>query len=244
MRLRIPRDRLWLLPCIAGTAWFLTLAVMLLTWVGRGCPRYPGQQNPYIAFISDIAAFQLKPLFLVGSVTTAVGYTGTMLAVHSARYDRRMYSFFDDAAWKKTASVAATCAGVVAGIGLVLLAVLDTFRFHAEHAVLLLVCFVGLAGSMVLTTVVWWEQAWKPTPFRGLRIYCAASAVIVFLDAGMGFAFYTLMQTEYWRVSGVLEWAMAFTGATYLWAFVGFLRVPGEGGGGGDRQALLGETRR
>lgn len=120
-------------------------------------------------FISDIAAFQLKPLFLVGGSTTALCFIATLVAVHFARYDRRMYGI-DDRPWKKGASLVAMGAGVVAGLGLILLAVMDTFRFHEEHAVLLLVCFVGLALSMVLTTVVYWDQAWRPSPFRRLRL--------------------------------------------------------------------------
>ena len=30
----------------------------------EGIPRYPGQVNPYVAFISDIGAFRLQPLFI------------------------------------------------------------------------------------------------------------------------------------------------------------------------------------
>ncbi|KAK7187440.1 Protein sfk1 [Paraphaeosphaeria sporulosa] len=217
---------------------------MLLTWVGRACPHIGSVLiSGYGRFISDIAAFQLKPLFLIGSITTSFSYSLTILAVHTARYDRRMYGFTGDTAWKRTASVVAMCSAVVAGIGLTLLAVLDTFRFHSEHAALLLVCFVGLAGSMVLTTVVWWERAWEPSSTASANgSSCATSAIIVFLDAGMGVAFYTLMQMEHWRVSGVLEWTMAFTGAVWLWGFVGFLKVP-EGGGAGERRALLGESQ-
>lgn len=121
------------------------------------------------SFISDIAAFQLKPLFLVGGVTTAAGFAATMVAVHMSRYDERMYGLVDDALWKKGSSIIAMCSGVVAGLGLLLLAVLDTFRFHEEHAVLLLVCFIGLVVSMVLTTVVYLDQVWRPSMFRGLR---------------------------------------------------------------------------
>ncbi|KAF2639979.1 hypothetical protein P280DRAFT_24384 [Massarina eburnea CBS 473.64] len=236
----VPLHRLWLFPAVAGTSWFVTLAAMLLTWIGRGCPRYPGQQNPYIAFVSDIAAFQLKPLFLVGSVTTSLCYIATVVAVHFSRYDGAMYGI-RDVAWKARTSVAAMLSGVVAGLGLTLVAVLDTFRFHRAHAVLLLVCLVGLALSMVLTTVVYWDQAWSPSPFRRLRCHCVAGTVIVFVDFALGLAFYTLMQLSFWRSSGILEWVMAFTGALYLFALAGIVSVPEEGIDGAERRALLGE---
>jgi hypothetical protein len=75
-----------------------------------------------------------------------------------------------DAPWKIYASYLAMFSGVIAGFALILLAVMDTFRFHQEHAILLLVCFVGLVVSMVVTTVVYWDQAWWPSPVRRLRL--------------------------------------------------------------------------
>jgi hypothetical protein len=54
---------------------------------------------------------------------------------------------------------------------------------------------------------------------------------------------YSFMQAEYWRVSGILEWIMAFTGAVYLWAFIGFVSVPEEGIDQAEREALLRRER-
>lgn len=71
---------------------------------------------------------------------------------------------------------------------------------------------------------------------------CVASAAIVVLDFVLGVAFYTLMQLYFWRVSGVLEWVMAFTGAFYLWSFMGFVSVPEDGIDEVERRALLRET--
>lgn len=47
--LQIPPYRLFLFPFMAGAVWFLTLSALLITWLARGAPRYPGQGNPYIA---------------------------------------------------------------------------------------------------------------------------------------------------------------------------------------------------
>ena len=59
---------------------------------------------------------------------------------------------------------------IVAGLGLILLAVLDTFWFHREHAVLLLICLMGRVISMMLATIVYFDQAWHPSPFKWLSI--------------------------------------------------------------------------
>lgn len=47
--LSIPPSRSRYFPVITGSIWFLTLAALLLTWLGRGMPRYPGQTNPDVA---------------------------------------------------------------------------------------------------------------------------------------------------------------------------------------------------
>jgi hypothetical protein len=83
--------------------------------------------------------FTLKPLFLVSGIITATSFILTVCTVNFARYDHRMYGI-DDVRWKKGLSLFAMISGVVAGLGLILLAVMDTFRFHEEHAVLPLVC--------------------------------------------------------------------------------------------------------
>ncbi|KAF2147233.1 uncharacterized protein K452DRAFT_282223 [Aplosporella prunicola CBS 121167] len=238
--MQAPLHRLWLLPLVSSIAWFLTLLVLLITWVARGTPRYPGQANPYVAFISDIAAFELKPLFLVGSCITAFAFIGTVCAVHFARYNRRMYGI-DDVWYKHWTSFVAMLSGVVAGAGLILLGVMDTFRFHEEHRILLLVCFSGLALSALCTTLVYFDQTKKPSRFRLLRLYCSASATIVLTEVGLGTCFTGLMYSGYWRIAGIFEWTMAFVGSLYMLAFVGFVAVPPEGIDARERDPLLQE---
>lgn len=49
--LNIPPSRLPIFPCLAGCVWFATLLGLLLSWIGHGMPRYPGQTYP-IAWVS------------------------------------------------------------------------------------------------------------------------------------------------------------------------------------------------
>ncbi|KAK6810774.1 hypothetical protein RU639_013436 [Aspergillus parasiticus] len=85
--LNIPPSRLFLFPALAGSVWFLTLASLLSIWLAHGMPQYPGQSNQHVAFISDIASFELKPLFLIGASITAVGFVTTVATVHVVRYE-------------------------------------------------------------------------------------------------------------------------------------------------------------
>ncbi|KAI9374580.1 Frag1/DRAM/Sfk1 family-domain-containing protein [Aspergillus egyptiacus] len=86
--LNIPPTRLFIFPSLAGTVWFITLASLLMTWIfARDMRPYPGQGSPRVPFISDIASFELKPLFLVGASITAMGFLFTVAAVHVMRYE-------------------------------------------------------------------------------------------------------------------------------------------------------------
>ncbi|PLN84646.1 hypothetical protein BDW42DRAFT_162402 [Aspergillus taichungensis] len=208
--LDIPPTRLPLFPALAGSVWFLTLASLLLTWIARGMPQYPGQSNPHVAFISDIASFELKPLFLIGTSMTAVGFLMTVAAVHVVYYepgfalararararaspalapqietglsdnsdslpttrsitpnqsiDRDDVEDFGDLEEReddpttrtlKLISLLAILAASTASTALVLLGVMDTFRYKTMHHFFLRLCFAGLAVQSACTAIVY-----------------------------------------------------------------------------------------
>ena len=114
--------------------------------------------NAPTRFISDIGAFSLRPLFITGSLITAVCFAATVVLVHWARYSPSFYALTDDKLWRKVLSVVATIFGVLASISLIALARFDTAEYHDSHRNLLLCCFAGLSGSAITTTVVWWRE--------------------------------------------------------------------------------------
>ena len=161
--------RLWLFPLLAGSFWFLTLTILLLRWLVMGRPRYPGQVNPDVPFISDIAAHQFKPVFIVGSALTGVCFFGAVFAVHHVRYSPRFYGLIDDAPWRQAVSLIALVSGLAAAVSLCLLSIFDTHDANVRHRRLLMGTFGGLGISAITTTAVWWDQIWGPAVFRGLR---------------------------------------------------------------------------
>lgn len=50
-----------------------TLLAMLVTWLAQGRPKYVSQDGS-IAYISDVGADILKPLFVVGSIITGLSF--------------------------------------------------------------------------------------------------------------------------------------------------------------------------
>ncbi|RAK72908.1 uncharacterized protein BO72DRAFT_500579 [Aspergillus fijiensis CBS 313.89] len=294
--LNIPPSRLPIFPSLAGSVWFLTLASLLLTWLARGMPQYPGQSNPHVAFISDIASFELKPLFLIGASMTAVGFWFTVAAVHVMRYepgfalircpdhfssrgspqhapspdgDRLPASVTpyngpihdnnndnpdetedDDVkddespttiATLKLISLVAIFSAGMASTALIFLAVMDTFRYHFAHAVLLRVCFGGLALQSFGTAIVYsnevlgfvaflthggvWQPRWGERRKVRVRVFASLSTALILVELFLGIAFISLTVPENvsdYRAAGILEWVIAFLGTVYLWLFVGF----------------------
>ncbi|OBZ72640.1 Uncharacterized protein YwbO [Grifola frondosa] len=61
------------IPILGAFMWFSTLWAMLITWLASGRPKYVSQDGS-IAYISDIGADILKPLFIVGCAITGVSF--------------------------------------------------------------------------------------------------------------------------------------------------------------------------
>jgi hypothetical protein len=53
---RIPLHLLWISPFVSGTAWFLTLSILLITWFAEGKPYYPGQGDPSVAYVLTLSS--------------------------------------------------------------------------------------------------------------------------------------------------------------------------------------------
>ncbi|KAL8927220.1 MAG: hypothetical protein Q9208_002396 [Pyrenodesmia sp. 3 TL-2023] len=158
----------YLLPLVGGTAWFFTLAALWGYWLGQGRPVYPSQLNPYVAFISDIGAYRLKPLFIAGGTVTAIAYAGTIFAAHHVRYDPDGYGI-KDARWKKVLSIVALVAGVTASVGCISMTIFDTKHYTTLHRPMLLATFLGIALSACCTEVVYVEQMKPSTEFKEMR---------------------------------------------------------------------------
>lgn len=91
----------------------------------------------------------------------------TVCAVHYAHSSAHFYGLVGDAKWGKTVSVLTLFAGLWAAISLFLLTIFDTYRAHERHQFLLL-SVGGLGGFMVTIPMVWFDQTWNPTRWKGL----------------------------------------------------------------------------
>ena len=79
------------IPILTAFVWVGTLLAMLITWLAQGRPKYVSMDGN-IAYISDIGADILKPLFITGCSITGVGFVLILVVERWLRH-RGRYAF-------------------------------------------------------------------------------------------------------------------------------------------------------
>ena len=225
---RLVFHHLKLLPLVSGAVWVTTLLALLIYWLSEGRPRYPGQANPYVAFISDIGAFRLQPLFISGGVIASLTLTGTILSVHVARRERRLATQRpgdEQPRYEKWVSVLACLFDGAACPCRICITFFDNHGHSSLHRTFLFLGLAGTALSCICTAFVLWSEMWKG-PAKGnelLRRSCVFSNSLLIIELLLGSTFTGLLWTGQFKGAGFVEWVMAFVFTFYFWAFIGLL---------------------
>jgi len=122
---------------------------MLLVWITEGSPRYSSmEQGQHIAYISDIGAQGLQPLFIAGSTVTVVVFDIVFIAERWLRHRGRLAH---NTSWvQKTLSICAIFFAIVGALGLILLTIFDTVQYPRVHDGLLVVFMYVISHSFYL----------------------------------------------------------------------------------------------
>ncbi|KAJ7056638.1 Frag1/DRAM/Sfk1 [Mycena amicta] len=220
-----PKSHWWYvwIPVFSAVVWFGTILALLVTWLAEGGthrPRY-SSQDQRIAYISDVGADFLKPLFITGCSITAVTF---FLSLSIERYLRHSGRLAPTMRRRETAfSVLAVFGSFLCGLGLILLSIFDTKRFVHLHRGFLLLFMVGVALSALFTVV---EYRWISKDYefiRQLRVAYIAKGLLAFVLVVLAVAFGVTLVTEP-NVGAVLEWTISLLFTSYLLTFYYDLR--------------------
>ena len=117
---------------------------MLGYWLNSGQYHYPEEgAHQQIAYISDIGASFLKPLFIAGSATCVVVFDLAFISERWLRHQGRLAHNYS----KKEAflSVCSIIAAIIGAAGLIFLSFFDTKQYpHAHDALLVVFMYVFL----------------------------------------------------------------------------------------------------
>ncbi|KAI9000601.1 Frag1/DRAM/Sfk1 family-domain-containing protein [Trametes punicea] len=233
---------LWVwIPLFGAFIWFATLWALLITWLASGRPHYVSMDGK-IAYISDVGADILKPLFIVGCCITGASFFLSSAIERWLRHEGRLV-----ANMRRRERVLACFAIIFAFVGmcgLILLSIFDTKRFPSLHRVFLLVFMLGVGLSAIFTVV---EYRWISHDFVEIRklkkAYIAKGTIAgILILLAIAFAVTLFQATD---PGAILEWTIAFGFTFYILTFFFDLRMAkGVHKGELSRQRLLAMRQR
>jgi hypothetical protein len=207
----------WILPLFSGGIWFSTLWAMIIVWLAEDQPHYSSMSdNQHIAYISDIGANILKPLFITGCAITGVFFFLSLCALRrNQALIRRLERTFD---------ILSILSAFLGAVSLILLSIFDTARHPSLHRLFLLLFMLGVVFSAIFTTVEYWRLGRTFTEHPIIKISYHFKQVIVIVEVALSIAFGVTMFRKVTNVAAVLEWLIAFVFTFYVLSFFFDLR--------------------
>jgi len=179
---------------LAGMLW-----VMIIVWLAQGQPYYPSMgTHQRIAYISDIGADVLKPLFATGCCLTAVFFFASLLSM------RRNHALIRRL--ERTLDVLSLVAGSAGAVCLVLLAAFDTRRHPSLHRLFLLLFMTGVVFSALFTTIEYRRLGKTFTQHTVLGWSYRFKQGIVAVEVVLSVAFGVTMYRKLHDTAAILEW--------------------------------------
>ena len=159
-----------MLPVASGVAWLGTLLGLLLYWILVADREIYGtmQDGQTIAYISDVGASKLKPLFVVGCVLTTVFLDLAFAADRWLRHRGRLAPNVSRS--EKILFGLSIVFAAVGTVGLVCLAGFDTARYPRLHNVFLCLFIGGYLFSAVFLCAEF-QRLGKSTYLLNPRIF-------------------------------------------------------------------------
>ncbi|KAF1973967.1 hypothetical protein BU23DRAFT_579953 [Bimuria novae-zelandiae CBS 107.79] len=208
----------WVVPILSALVWLAMLIAMLTTWTSQGSPRYPSMEaGQHIAYISDIGAQGLKPLFIAMSTVTVVTFDLAFIFERWLRHTGKLTP--NTSIWQKLYSVCAIIGSIAGAAGLILLSIFDTLRHPNLHDAFLV---LFIAGYIVSAIFICWEYQRLGVHFREhsvLRWSFWIKLFFILFELGLAIAFGVTQNRDQYNAAAVLEWVIAFIFFFYVLSF-------------------------
>jgi len=216
----------WVFPVISALCWLGMLLGLLIHWLvkspnGHGKHfHYPSESNNQnIAYISDVGAFELKPLFIAGSCVTTVFLDLAFASERWLRHRGRLAP--NTSTFEKVLSTASIVFAIVGTVGLILLSIFDTFHHPKIHDGCLLLFIAGYVISAIFICIEYQRLGVNYREFRVLRTSFWIKLVFIIVELGLAVAFAsTFSSTSHQNVAAILEWTIAFLFTGYVLSFL------------------------
>lgn len=208
----------WMVPLVSGIVWLAMLLAMLLTWIVDGKPHYVSMEpNQSVAYISDVGADKLKPLFIAMGAASVVTFDLVFIIERYLRHKGRLHP--NTSLWQKVCSILAILGSVVGAAGLILLAIFDTKRHPKLHDVFLCLFIGGYIVSAIFVCIEYQRLGVRHRDSKFLRGSFYMKLLFIFVELGLAIAFGVLGNRHHRNEAAVIEWIIALIYAFYVWSF-------------------------
>lgn len=161
-----------------------TLLAMLGTWISEGSPHYPSMDaTQHVAYISDIGAQGLKPLFIAGSAVCVVVFDLTFITERWLRHKGRLAR--NTTKVEKACSIISVIASIVGACGLIFLSIFDTLQYPKTHDKLLVVFIAGYIVSAIFVCAEYQRLGIHFREYRILRASFWIKLAFIFVEIAL-----------------------------------------------------------
>ncbi|KAA6416046.1 MAG: FK506 suppressor Sfk1 [Lasallia pustulata] len=209
----------WIFPLISAFTWLGMLLAMFIVWEVKGHPHYASMSTKqHIAYISDIGAQGLKPLFIAGCCVTTIFLDLSFLSERWLRHKGQLARNTGVAEkWLSALSIVFAIAGTC---GLILLSIFDTLRHPHLHDGFLLLFIAGYLLSAVFICAEYQRLGVHFREHRILRISFWVKLAFILVEVAIAVAFaVTNFTNGTENVAAVLEWVVALIFTFYVLTF-------------------------
>ncbi|KAL7892283.1 Frag1/DRAM/Sfk1 family domain-containing protein [Trichoderma sp. SZMC 28014] len=210
----------WMLPVISSLVWCGMLLGLLLYWVVNTHAEHYSymDKGDNIAFISDIGASKLKPLFIAGSSVTTAFLDLSFAAERLLRHNGRLVP--NTTGKEKLFSILSILFAIVGTCGLILLSIFDTHHHHRAHDVFLLLFIAGYIISAIFICAEYYVLGLYNRHHKILRISFWVKIAFVIVEFVFAIIFVSTNWSNNTNVAAVFEWIIAFIFTFYILSFV------------------------
>ncbi|OTB05822.1 hypothetical protein M426DRAFT_319502 [Hypoxylon sp. CI-4A] len=209
----------WVFPVISGLMWLSTLLGLLLHWiVDTHRVRYSSMDGDQtIAYISDVGASKLKPLFVAGCIITTIFLDLSFGADRLLRHKGRLVP--NTSIGEKVLSALTIVFAIIGTVGLTFLSGFDTARYPKLHDIFLL---LFIAGYLLSAIFICWEfqrLGHKNRQHRILTISFWIKLIFIIVELGLAIGFAVTNFRGDYNTAAILEWTIAFVFSFYIFSF-------------------------
>ena len=174
--------------------------------------------NQSIAYISDVGAYGLKPLFIAGSAVTTVFLDLAFISERWLRHTGRLAENTSTA--QKVFSGFSIVFAVAGSAGLILLSIFDTYHHPRLHDGFLLLFMGGYILSAIFACAEYQRLGIHYRNHRIIRISFWTKLAFILVESVLGIIFVATHFTNVANVAAVFEWCIAFIFTFYVLSYL------------------------